>query len=88
MAKEKLQGITIKIGGDTTDLNKALKGVNDIVYKTNTELKEINKSLKVDPKNTELLAQKYELLHKNINASKERLEALKKHNQGWEVIQN
>lgn len=82
MAKEKLQGITIKIGGDTTDLNKALKGVNDIVYKTNTELKEINKSLKVDPKNTELLAQKYELLHKNINASKERLEALKKAQSG------
>lgn len=77
MAKEKLKGITIEIGGDTTELNKALKGVNDIIFKTNSELKEINKSLKVDPKNTEILSQKYELLSKNIDASKERLEALK-----------
>lgn len=78
MAKEKLKGITIKIGGDTSELNKSLKGVNDIVYKTNSELKEINKSLKLDPKNTELLSQKYEVLKQNISASKERLESLKK----------
>lgn len=78
MAREKLKGITIEIGGDCTELNKALKGVNDVVYKTNSELKEINKSLKVDPKNTEILSQKFEILQKNINASKERLEALKK----------
>lgn len=77
MAKEKLKGITIEIGGDCTELNKALKEVNSIVFKTNSELKEINKSLKVDPKNTELLSQKYELLRNNINASKERLDALK-----------
>ena len=76
MAKN-IKGITIEIGGNTTQLEKALKDVNKIVYSTNSELKSLNQALKLDPKNTELLAQKQEVLKKNIEATKERLETLK-----------
>ncbi len=73
----RIKGITIKIGGDTTELTKALKDVNDVIAKSNSELKDLNKALKLDPKNTELLAQKQELLKTNIQASLERLNKLK-----------
>lgn len=77
MANKNIKGITIKIGAETTELTKALKNVDSIVAKSNSELKNLNQALKLDPKNTELLAQKQEVLAKNINATKERLEALK-----------
>lgn len=77
MASKNIKGITIEIGGNTTKLTEALKDVNKVVYTTNQELKDLNKALKLDPKNTELLAQKQELLQKNIQASTERLNALK-----------
>lgn len=77
MASSKIKGITIEIGGNTTKLESALKDVNKVVYSTNTELKELNKALKVDPKNTELLAQKHELLKKNIEATTDKLNTLK-----------
>ena len=73
----KIKGITIKIGGDTTELTKALKDVNSIVTKSNSELKSLNQALKLDPKNTELLAQKQEVLKNNIKATTERLNTLK-----------
>lgn len=72
-----IKGITIEIGGNTSKLEAALKDVNKVVYATNNELKDLNKALKLDPKNTELLAQKQELLKKNIAATTERLETLK-----------
>lgn len=73
----KLKGITIGIGADTTELTKALKDVNSVISKSNTELKDLNKALKLDPKNTELLAQKQEVLKNNISATTERLNKLK-----------
>ncbi len=76
MAKN-IKGITIKIGGDTTELSKALKDVNSIVAKSNSELKSLNQALKLDPKNTELLSQKQEVLKNNIKATTERLNTLK-----------
>ena len=72
-----IKGITIKIGGDTTELSKALKDVNSIVAKSNSELKSLNQALKLDPKNTELLSQKQEVLKNNIKATTERLNTLK-----------
>ena len=53
-----IKGITIQIGGDTTGLDKALKGVNGQAREAQNELKEVNKALKLDPKNVELLEQK------------------------------
>lgn len=76
MAKN-IKGITIEIGGNTTKLESALKDVNKIVYSTNSELRSLNQALKLDPKNTELLAQKQDVLRKNIAATTERLETLK-----------
>lgn len=77
MASKNIKGITIRIGGDTTELSKALKDVNGIVAKSNSELKSLNQALKLDPKNTELLSQKQEVLRNNIKATTERLNTLK-----------
>lgn len=77
MASKNIKGITIEIGGNTTKLENALKDVNKVVYNTNNELKNLNKALKLDPKNTELLAQKQELLQKNVKATTDRLNTLR-----------
>lgn len=77
MASSKIKGITIEINGNTTKLQEALKGVDKQVYSLNGDLKALNQALKLDPKNTELLAQKQEVLARNIQASKDRLETLK-----------
>ena len=77
MANKNIKGITIEIGGNTSKLQDALKGVNKVIYSTNSELKQLNQALKLDPKNTELLAQKQDVLQKNIQASTEKLNQLK-----------
>ena len=73
----KIKGITIEIGGNTTKLESSLKDVNKAVYSANNELKELNKALKLDPKNTELLAQKQDILKKSISATTDKLNQLK-----------
>ena len=77
MASKNIKGITIEVGGNTTKLQDALKGVDKQVYGLNTDLKALNQALKLDPKNTELLAQKHDVLARNIAATKDRLETLK-----------
>ena len=74
----KVRGVTIEIGGDVTELSKALKGVNSDISKTQKELKDVEKLLKLDPSNTELLRQKHELLGKQVADTKTKLETLKK----------
>ncbi|MBQ6994963.1 MAG: phage tail tape measure protein [Lachnospiraceae bacterium] len=78
MAGNTIKGITIEIGGDTTKLDKALGGVNQKVRNTQVELREVNKLLKMDPTNTEALAQKQTLLSDAISSTKEKLDILKK----------
>ena len=56
-----IKGITIEIGGNTSKLESALKNVNKVIYSTNSELRDLNRALKLDPKNTELLAQKQDM---------------------------
>lgn len=58
MAGSRIKGITVEIGGDTTKLQSALKGVNSEITNTQSQLKDVEKLLKLDPGNTELLAQK------------------------------
>jgi len=77
MAANRIKGITIEIGGDTTKLQTALKGVNTEVRNTQQQLKDVEKLLKLDPGNTELLAQKHKLLGEAVTATKEKLETLK-----------
>lgn len=73
----RIKGITIEIGGDTTGLDKALKSVNSSITHTQSALKDVNKLLKLDPANTELLTQKQKLLKDAISSTKEKLDALK-----------
>ncbi len=73
----RIKGITVEIGGDTTGLDKALKGVQSTLRTTQTSLRDVNKLLKLDPSNTELLSQKQRLLKDAIGATKDKLETLK-----------
>ena len=73
----RIKGITVEIGGDTTKLSKALEGVNKTIKNTQTQLKDVEKLLKLDPTNTELLSQKQRLLADSITATKDKLATLK-----------
>ena len=73
----RIKGITVEIGGDTTGLEKALKSVNTTIRNTQSQLKDVNRLLKLDPSNTELLSQKQRALKDAIGATKEKLDSLK-----------
>ena len=73
----RIKGITVEIGGDTTKLQTALKGVNGEIRNTQSALRDVEKLLKLDPGNTELLAQKHRLLGDAVNETKEKLATLK-----------
>lgn len=73
----RIKGITIEIGGDTTKLQTALKGVNTSIKDMQSQLKDVEKLLKLDPGNTELLAQKQKLLTDAVSETKEKLATLK-----------
>lgn len=73
-----IKGIIVEIGGDTSGLQKALKSVNSATASLSKELRGINSLLKLDPKNTELLAQKQTVLKENIAQTTKKVEELKK----------
>lgn len=77
MASTKVRGITIELGADTSGLSKALKGVNQEIGSTQRQLKDVEKLLKLDPHNTELMEQKQKLLAERVGETKTKLEALK-----------
>lgn len=77
MASTKVRGITIELGADTSGLSKALKGVNQEIGSTQKQLKDVEKLLKLDPHNTELMEQKQRLLAERVGETKTKLEALK-----------
>lgn len=89
----RISGITIEIGGDTTNLQKSLKKVDGALRTTQGNLKDVNKLLKLDPGNVELLRQKQQDLEKSISLTKDRLEQLKAVNKDsvspeeWDAIQ-
>ena len=72
----RIKGITVEIGGDTTGLDKALKNVNSSITKTQSALNDVNRLLKLDPSNTVLVAQKQELLAQAVSQTEEKLSAL------------
>lgn len=78
MANSRITGITIEIGGDTTKLQDSLKKLDKQLSSTKAELKDVDKLLKLDPGNTELLRQKQERLGTAIKDTKTRLEELQK----------
>lgn len=72
-----IKGIKIEIGGDTQPLQNALKKVNSASMEAAKELKSIDKALKFDTGNVTLLAQKQEVLQKQVSTTKEKLETLR-----------
>ncbi|MBZ5968965.1 phage tail tape measure protein [Leuconostoc gasicomitatum] len=77
MAGSRIKGITIEINGDTKGLDKSLSSVNSSANKTQSELRDVNKLLKLDPSNTELVAQKQKLLSQAITQTGDKLKTLK-----------
>lgn len=77
MAKSSIKGITIKIGGDTTGLDKALKETNKKSRELESELKAVDKALKLDPNNVTMVKQKQDLLKDSIKETKSKLDVLK-----------
>ena len=78
MAGNRIKGLTIEIGGDTTKLSDSLKGVDKSLKDTQSQLKDVNKLLKLDPTNVDLLRQKHDLLSKAVKDTKEREKELQK----------
>ena len=77
MASTRVRGITIELGADTSGLSKALKGINTEIKNTSKDLKDVERLLKLDPTNVELLAQKQRLLNDRVEETKTKLDALK-----------
>lgn len=78
MASGRIKGITIEIDGDSLPLQKALKKVDSSLKDTQTQLKDVNKLLKLDPSNIDLLKQRHEYLGKAVDDTKTKLETQKK----------
>ena len=74
---DRIKGIVVEIGGDTTGLSKALSGVNREIGSTQNQLRDVERLLKLDPTNTQLLEQKQRLLASAISQTKEKLDTLK-----------
>ena len=77
MADKTLKGITVEIGGDTTDLSNALKDINSESRTVGSELSQVNRLLKFNPESVELLAQRETLLNQQIEVTTRRLETLR-----------
>lgn len=77
MAVNRIKGITLEFNGDTTNLQKAIGGIDKELRNVQSQLKDVDKLLKLDPKNTELLEQKQRMLGESIGLTKEKLETLK-----------
>lgn len=78
MASTKVRGITIELSADASGITSALKSVNSSISSTQKELKDIDKLLKFDPGNTELLAQKQDALQRAVGLTREKMETLSK----------
>ncbi len=73
----KIKGITIELGADTSGLDSALKNANKTLASTQNQLNQVNKALKLDPGNTDLIEQKQRKLASAIEATTAKLKALK-----------
>lgn len=78
MASKRIRGISIEIGGNTTKLQDALRDVDKRSNSLKSELKDVERLLKFDPSNVEALAQRQKILTESVEATTERLDALKK----------
>ena len=92
MAGSRIKGITVEIDGNVTPLQEALKSVDKSLKDTQTSLRDVNKLLKLDPTNTELLRQKHDLLGKAVKDTEDKLkkekEALEQLKKGDDTAEN
>lgn len=77
MAGTKVRGITIELSADASGISKELGGVNKSIASTSRELKDIDKLLKLDPSNVQLLAQKHEALQRQVEQTREKMRLLR-----------
>lgn len=77
MANNAIRGLTVVLEGDTTKLGKALEDVNKKSRDLSSELGQINKLLRLDPGNTDLLAQKQQVLAEAVQNTAKKLDTLK-----------
>ena len=76
MGKSRVKGIVVEVGGNTVGLDKALQGTNKNISNTQSQLRDVERLLKLDPKNTVLLEQKQKLLAQAVQETKEKQDAL------------
>lgn len=89
MGKSRVKGIVVEIGGDTMGLDKALDGTNKKIGTTQSKLKDVERLLKLDPKNTVLLEQKQKLLAQAVEETENKLQSLNNANdQVKETVKN
>ena len=86
MANRSIRGVNVTIGADTIKLQTALKGVNTQIRSTQSQLKDVEKLLKLDPTNTELLSQKHKLLKQAVGETKDKRYTLKTISRYKEII--
>lgn len=72
-----IKGITIEIGGNTTKLGQAIAETEKKSRSLQVELRQVEKLLKFDPTNVELLSQKQEILTQNVAETSKKLDVLK-----------
>lgn len=78
MASKQIKGITIEIGANTTKLDKAIGEIEKDSRKINTELREVDRTMKISGESATLWKQKQTLLTQALESSKEKLELLGK----------
>lgn len=81
MGSKRVKGIVVEIGGNTGPLDKALEGTNKHIGNTQTKLKDVERLLKLDPKNTVLLEQKQKLLAEAVQETEDKLATLNRANE-------
>lgn len=77
MASRDLKGLTIVIGGDTSNLASALRDVDGELSHLQTNLRTVNSALRLDPSNVDALAQRQALLTDAVAETSRRLEILR-----------
>lgn len=83
---DRIKEITVEVGGDTTKLSDALKNVNKSIRQTQNQFRDVNKLLKLEPNNTDLLFQKQKYLSEAISDTKEKLKQVQQGPQTEETI--
>ena len=81
----RIKGITIEIGGDTKGLVDSLRKVNGDINEPRRQLKDVEKLLKLDPTNTELLRQKQKLLADAVEQTSDKLEMFEQSKKYWNL---